>query len=659
MHVRFRSMSSSLLLTAFTLAGATLVPPLARASATWEVPVVVQESEVTIVGSALNVTFDVALSPTEMEGEPTRILGAFVEVTPLNRPSRTSGVDFSRAVPTSLNANPLDVLTGSFRVALAGPDIAQVALLVDVEMAGARTRVPRTFFVERSGNDLRLLSSSEFVRRSEEAAGILRSPEDAGPHISSEQAIPSPARAVRPSPTDEVAWAVPLEFAPAISSSSEPSSTDISSSQLLAGTSLVPTTYCVRLEYHDYYAGVPVAPFTNGMDGWRPKGDTTSRAADGFVVELWDRDPDGSDEFLGTWMLDYWLPTTQWACIAFDWSTWMNLEFESLPDPYIVSRYAARPNDLSSDFEVKLCASRGTGSNCTLGGEMSRSWRTQYNNDCNGTCYSPVLNFGNENVSPNSTAMVLASAQRFARVFGNSAPLQGQRTLFWMGGTECVITCTSPSNCIYNACSYEDNWVSWPETFNLTWSVAAHELGHSIHQFALGLNYLPGIGCPIPHGFTTPNNESCANTEGWANYVATRTWWNPDNALSNPKLGSVEIEAGGLGPWDPSGCTASTSSNEDLEVQVTRALWDMRDVFNEGAVAPSTAPDSLSVSDEVLMAGWSDFSPGLSNHQLLEVSSGEDIFNFRDYMYYIYPYVVDSDLDDTVLGRNCVAQSNL
>ena len=108
-----------------------------------------------------------------------------------------------------------------------------------------------------------------------------------------------------------------------------------------------------------------------------------------------------------------------------------------------------------------------------------------------------------------------------------------------------------------------DNWV----VFNN--STLAHELGHVAHLVAFDYDWL-GADCSWMgngHSWDGTEWQSCAFTEGFADFVAAATFFT--QGASNPASYGNDIENGcsGNGPW--------TESN------VARFFWDVYDSRNE------------------------------------------------------------------------------
>ncbi len=112
-----------------------------------------------------------------------------------------------------------------------------------------------------------------------------------------------------------------------------------------------------------------------------------------------------------------------------------------------------------------------------------------------------------------------------------------------------------------------DNWV----VFNN--STLAHELGHIAHLIAFDYDWL-GSDCSLNgdgHSWNSVEWESCAFSEGFADFVAAATFFYPGAA--SPRSYDHDIEIG---------CSGARHQSES---NVARYFWDMYDSRNESGDA--------------------------------------------------------------------------
>ena len=402
--------------------------------------------------------------------------------------------------------------------------------------------------------------------------------------------------------------------------------------KLSANLAPVTLKYCVKLRYIDDYTDCPTGTHTNGLTQWGPKCDGSKQVAQGFVVELWDRDGETNDDYIATINLDYGNPSNNYACYTFEWD--QSATCEDYPDIYVKTHYLARGSN-SQNLYTKVVPPPGNGDKYT------RSWRSRYYSNCTDseTCYSKSLNFSSSATDfGNRKAMILRSTQRFAQAWGTMTNIT-HHTIYYEFRSGGGIVAIGPDRVKFDRNEY-DNWQS-----------AAHEGGHCLQRQFFEAEGYAGQACPRPHYFTAPSNEACATREGWASFVAVAAYWNPENTNSDPFIYGAAIED--AEPLDTAGCTASTSTNEDIEAQVTKAFWDLIDANNEGNTVPATKDDELNTGKQKLCNAWDDFPDGTGNHE--DQEPGETM-NMYDFQYHLYDYVNDDKLDNTI-DHNCIDQS--
>ena len=74
-------------------------------------------------------------------------------------------------------------------------------------------------------------------------------------------------------------------------------------------------------------------------------------------------------------------------------------------------------------------------------------------------------------------------------------------------------------------------------------------------------------------------HESCATTEGWADYVAAVSWYEPDNFSTVPIAWGFDVE-------EPIPVDSVCADNGGIELQVAKAFWDLDDWNNEVGGVP-------------------------------------------------------------------------
>ncbi|MCO6439743.1 MAG: hypothetical protein J5I81_01390, partial [Nitrococcus mobilis] len=152
------------------------------------------------------------------------------------------------------------------------------------------------------------------------------------------------------------------------------------------------------------------------------------------------------------------------------------------------------------------------------------------------------------------------------------------------------------------------------------------------------------------HSLTSLEHESCATTEGWANFIGVVSWYEPNNASTVPFGWGRNFET--AAPFQ-----ASCTDNAHSTYQVAKAFWDLDDFNNEdGSGIASSWDDRMSYSTTWIAQGWRQFPDGTGNRQDFE--SGADGVNMRDY-YWNNTSRFNSNLFETLIRHNCLtAQDN-
>jgi hypothetical protein len=150
---------------------------------------------------------------------------------------------------------------------------------------------------------------------------------------------------------------------------------------------------------------------------------------------------------------------------------------------------------------------------------------------------------------------------------------------------------------------------------------------------------------------TSLEYESCATTEGFADYVAIVSWYEPNNS------GSVPMGWG----WNFETATPATSSCTDsahMELQVAKGLWDFDDWNDEaGAGAAAGSDDRLAYATSDIVVGWRQFPDGTDNREGYE--DDRDGVNMRDYWANNDNRFTATGAFETLIRHNCLtAQTN-
>lgn len=402
--------------------------------------------------------------------------------------------------------------------------------------------------------------------------------------------------------------------------------------------------YCVRVQYFSNFTGCPTS-----QSGMRGNGvacnASTYRNLQGLIVDVYDRDETNADDFIGTFQLNYANETSSSACINFNWDG--AARGEALPDVYITTHYQVRGTN-SSPYYSQICDSNfSPGTSCS--GTSGVTWRDSAVTDC--TACSANLAFSTSATdSRNTRAMILSSAQKFEQM-STAAGGRTANVFYWYNGNICG---ESP-------CTISEKWISMPTASGQArqWEVAAHEAGHVYESQLLDL----GVGGVVPdkcddfHFINVPSNNTCAMTEGWADYISMVSWWDPVNTASVPiAYGGFDFEHGAP-------VFSNCAQNSDVEGTVARILWDMDDAAGDLIPAPGSGVDSLDFTTAAMAQIWSQFPQGTANGNNKEdinvVTGPFDMLNMKDYESHSGSALTISRVLQTETNNNGSCQSPL
>jgi hypothetical protein len=363
----------------------------------------------------------------------------------------------------------------------------------------------------------------------------------------------------------------------------------------------------------------------------------------GHQVELWDKDWSGSDEYIGTWYISG--AGTQ--CMTFPWEGQSYQKGEANPDLYL--RYINKVNRTGYSNYIYVEGRQQNGNAAT-----KTSWRNGQSGDPERYVAMNCASGSTCNIFPSGSLvptndiaserglriMALDSAQHALQAFGEV--MDTHIKLRYPGRTDCPTSCTPDRDLIHITASRGNNG------FNVS-----HEVGHAIQMQEFNQDWLRddcsrnGDG----HSLTSIEHESCATTEGFADYVGVTSWYEPNNSSTVPIGWSTDFEVA-----QPQSGTCST--NAHMELQVAKAFWDLDDWNQENGVAPAAGDDDdLAYSTTAIARGWRQFPNGSGNRD--DGESGRDGVNMRDYYANNTGRFTSSNFFETFIRHNCLqAQVN-
>lgn len=352
----------------------------------------------------------------------------------------------------------------------------------------------------------------------------------------------------------------------------------------------------------------------------------------GFLVELWDKNTETDDEYIGLAIYH------SGECFMFDWDS-----EEANPDVYIKMRSTVTKTHSDAATRVTLVEDDGTAYPDTSwrdgqpgDPEKYVHWNCKVDEICEIYPDGFMLAEADTSTNYGTGLLALDSAQHAVEVYYDKMD-PGTINIEYpsTGG------CSNPGA---GACTHDRNTIYVEDaSAALEAGCPPHELGHVIQMQLFEQDDLrnncnawgPG------HSPTSVEYQSCATAEGWADYVAAVSWWNPGNVNSRPVLWGFDFEE--ATPVFSTVCSA----NAWIEGQVARAFWDADDANNEvGAGITLGDNDNLNVSTLSLATGWDVFPDGRANRQDYEL--GQNGVNMKDYDF-------NHNLEnETFLRHNCL-----
>lgn len=389
---------------------------------------------------------------------------------------------------------------------------------------------------------------------------------------------------------------------------------------------------------------------------------TNVSSAVGFEVELWDRDdpPGFPDDYVGTWRI-----TGEGnQCISFTWETTCGAcnpgeEGESAPDLYLIvtNRVWSTTHPVAISLVDNALTTYPKASFRDLPGAVATSCSQGTN--CQMAPGAILLPAGDTGTLYGQGLLALDSAQRALEVYGG---LYDQNVLMNVVWPSFSVSC--PDLCVAWGTTNGRYRVHIPSGAPSLFSggAAAHEMGHLLQMQLFEQDNITDDCTKSGAGHTVVSDEyeSCATTEGWADYAAAVSWWDPDNTASRPILFGLNVES--AHPIVSTSC----NDNKSREGNVARAFWDLDDANNETAGLLDLNPvdgvretlvdgngdgsadaDGKTHGTGFLASGWDDFVDGTANHRDREPQANNGV-NLKD-----YDFVLDPN-DTTLFFHNCL-----
>ncbi len=360
---------------------------------------------------------------------------------------------------------------------------------------------------------------------------------------------------------------------------------------------------------------------------------------EGWRYELWDKDSSGSDEYIGTWRIG----NTGRRCTTFEWEGSSYSKGEANPDLYVILKNRVQP--VSGGVLTRGVKGDGTAYSHT-------SWRNGTSGDSNAyvaqdcasgtTCQiasgTSLLPTSSTTSNKSLMLMSLDSAQRALETFDGAINSTGNHILLYVDELADL-----PSACS-TACAADRDAIYMPDSLAHEGDRSTHEMGHVLQMREFGQDYLRDV-CGSGWSVTSTEYESCATTEGFASYVGSVSWYEPNNSSTVPYFYGYNIET--ATPY-----SSTCSSNAGLPLQVMKSFWDFDDYNDETGVTPASAyDDTARKSTTWLLNNWDLFPNGTAD--------GKDYENSNDGVN-MWDYVNNVGITNTAtfLNHNCLAHQD-
>lgn len=340
---------------------------------------------------------------------------------------------------------------------------------------------------------------------------------------------------------------------------------------------------------------------------------------EGWLYELWDKDDDGNDEYIGTWRVG----GTGRRCVTFEWENSSYDKGEANPDVYPILKNRVEPT--GGGVRARGVDGSGTAYSQTTWRDGSAVDDDAYLAENCTTGASCQIVSGASLLPTSDTAsnkglmlMALDSAQRALQTFGSSINDTDEILIYVDELADLPAPCDT-------ACAEDRTAIYIPDTLADDGDRATHEMGHVFQMREFGQDYLRDDCSLNGDGWSVTGEEydSCSTTEGFASYVGIASWYDPNHASSAPFYSGFDAERA-----TPQSATASV--NAGIALQVTKAFWDYDDAPADTGTGCGAGYDDTSNSGTTwLLNNWDVFSSGTADRK--DYESGSNGVNMWDY----------------------------
>ena len=402
----------------------------------------------------------------------------------------------------------------------------------------------------------------------------------------------------------------------------------------VSGAFTAERTVCFHLQFADSRYN---SPDSTEVGARRPRSATFSDAV-GHQIELWDKDQNSDDDYIGTWYIS--AGGTQ--CVTFEWENSPASKGEPNPDVYLRYINTVNRTGFTNYITVKAVTTDGSDHLVTSwrNGPPGEPDRYVARNIVVGTT-GFILPSGSlvPTTDPASSRalriMALDSAQHTLQILGEM--MNRHVRLHYPGREKCTTSCTDDRENFHIYSSQGGDGI-----------LVGHELGHVIQIQRFGQDDLRDDVSKGGDGWALTSDEfdSGATQEGFASYVGIVSWYDPNRRDTVPRGWGLDFET--ATPHD-----STCSVNRGIPLQVAKAFWDVDDWNDEAASAGlGEADDTLHYRTEDIIAGWDHFANGTGNRQNDE--SDRDGVNVRDYYENNRNWFTATGFFNTFVRHNCL-----
>ena len=392
-------------------------------------------------------------------------------------------------------------------------------------------------------------------------------------------------------------------------------------------------TVCVELEFRDDRQDCPQVGAIGASHPCMTNQASPYSSADGHRIELWDKDSGAAsgDEYIGTWTIG----TEGQFCMTFPWEGMPYHKSEADPDVYIRYIYQVKNPYCPGGDCTTVTARQSDGSPKPV-----VSWRdtdaVQVDCGVGQTCDMGLRRVTTSTSSVASLSIqALDSALLALRRFSSNISVSGNNVNMRVPcDLECDGSVTSNRTRIDIHSADAKTALAPP-----------HEMGHVLQMSQFSQDWLYASCGGDGHGIQTIENQSCVTAEGFADYVAVVSWYNPWSPGTSPVMFGANWENHSMGTWG--NCTSAAHT----ELMVGRAFWDLDDSSNEGA-SFGWAQDRDDEFSGNIVNGWGNFGWGTCNGCNAEINGDGNAVNMQDYFYNNDDWL-SSTAYETLLFHNC------